>query len=103
MAEKTVTGILHSITDGSFYFETDDGQTIILVFDAEHRTPIQRKIALSIYSGDDGKWHVNPTGKYFSLILEALCPPQVGCPGGRPYAAYRLHSGFSHVLQARHG
>jgi hypothetical protein len=68
MAEKTVTGILHSITDGSFYFETDDGQTIILVFDAEHRTPIQRKIALSIYSGDDGKWHVNPTGKYFSLI-----------------------------------
>jgi hypothetical protein len=62
MAEKTVTGILHSITDGSFYFETDDGQTIILVFDAEHRTPIQRKIALSIWQVFQSHIHPRPAG-----------------------------------------
>jgi hypothetical protein len=78
MTEKTVTGVLHSITDGTFYFAMEDGEKIILIFDADHFTPIQERIALNIYRGDDGEWHVNPIGDYYSVVDEQ---PRPGPPG----------------------
>jgi len=74
MTEKTVTGVLHSITDGTFYLESEDGQTITLLFDGDHDTPIQKTIELRIYSGDDGKWHVDPTGDYYTQVTSRAMP-----------------------------
>ena len=78
MTDKTITGVLHSVTDGTFYIATEDGQKTILIFDAEHSTPIQMKITLDVYRGDDGEWHVNPTGSYYTVADER---PRPGPPG----------------------
>jgi hypothetical protein len=78
MTEKTVTGVLHSVTDGTYFIEDADGQTTILVFDEEHDTPIQKLITLKIYQGDDGEWRVNPTGDYYTVAPERA---RAGPPG----------------------
>ena len=78
MTEKTITGVLHSVTDGTFYIAAEDGQKTILIFDGEHSTPIQMKITLDVYRGDDGEWHVNPAGTYYTVADER---PRPGPPG----------------------
>jgi hypothetical protein len=72
MTETTLTGVLIEISDVSFYFETDDGESSKVLFDDEHLTPIQKKIALKAYRGDDGEWHVDPQGDYYSVPEEPL-------------------------------
>lgn len=65
-------GWLRSISGTSLWLDDGESDWIPVVFDGEHETPINTRIALSVYQSDTGEYRVNPVGKYYNILSEGM-------------------------------